>query len=52
MSGFPLWGSHAAYVGAALLAVLAGIVLEVALLAAARRRLDRDPPGTGEGTLR
>ena len=41
MNGFPLWGPHAAYVGGALAAVLAGIAVELALLAAARRRLRR-----------
>ena len=50
MNQLHLWGSHAAYVGAALVAVLAGIAAEAALLAAARRRLSRDQAGQAEGT--
>jgi hypothetical protein len=46
MSTFTLWAQHAAYVGAALAAVAAGIGVELALLAAARRRLGRG--GTDE----
>ena len=41
MSSPALWGHHTAYVGAALAVVVAGIAAELALLAAARRRLDR-----------
>ena len=52
MSSFALWGHHAAYVGAALAAVAIGIGLEMALLAAARRRLGRGQTDAPEGARR